>query len=397
MKILFLTTQLPYPPVSGGVIKSWNLVNHFSEQELKLVCPLKDGEEEWAPKLKEKLPRVDLYTERFDKKRTPLNLLKSYFRAPSLNIYRNYNAALQRKAAQWFDWCDVVFIDHLEMAHYAYRKTDKPIVFHEHNAEFAMWERLAEVETNPLKRFFIQLEAARIRKAEKMYADDATLVLASPNDIDQLESIGVDRRKMETTYHLGEDFLLEKDDLQFDETTESLLYVGTLTWEANIDGLLWFIEKIYPRVLEKHPKIKFNIIGKNPDPRIVQATAKMESIKLLGFVDDLEPYFKSSRVFVIPLRFGSGIKVKLLNAMYRGIPTVTTPFGIEGLDAVSGRDVYCSSDEEKQALFIGSLLNSKDKWERMRDHSRKMAAQYTWKELLKRHDKTLESILTNRP
>jgi glycosyltransferase involved in cell wall biosynthesis len=392
MKILFLTTQLPYPPVSGGVIKTWNLVKHWSSNELMLVCALKEGEENHIAEFQEKVPNVKLFTIPFDRKRTPLNLLRSYFTAPSLNVFRNYNTQLDEKVKEWAPQCDLIFVDHYEMGQYVHKSFGKPVVLHEHNAEFVMWERLSEIENNPFKKALIKLEAGRIKRAEKMYAEDASIVFAAPNDIEELAKIGVDRDKLKPTYHLGEDFLLERPDLEFDQTEKALLFVGTLTWEANVDGLIWFLDEIYPLVLKNHPDIHFYIVGKNPDPRLVSRAQKYDSVELTGFVDELEPYFKKARAFVIPLRFGSGIKVKLLNAMYRGIPIVTTPIGTEGLEVVSGRDLFCTQSEKEQVAAITTLIESKSKWESLRDHSREIAKNYTWKKLLSDHDEVINSL-----
>jgi len=396
MNILFLTTQLPYPPVSGGVIKTWNLVRHWSKSGLKLICALKPGEEQHLEEFLAQVPEIEHFMIPFEKKRTPLNLLKSYLSAPTLNVYRNFHPELKQKADEWSQKCDAIFIDHYEMGQYVPKDFKGKVILHQHNAEYVMWERLAEIEKNPIKKALIQLESNRIKKAEKAYSDRSSLVFAAPNDIEELASIGVSRDKMEPTYHLGEDFLLDSRDIQFEETEKCLLFVGTLTWEANIDGLLWFLDQVYPKVLEAHPDLKFYIVGKNPDPRLIAKAEKFPSIELTGFVQELEPYFQKARAFVIPLRFGSGIKVKLLNAMYRGIPVVTTPIGTEGLDVKSGKDLFCTSEIEGQVNGIDTLLTDQSTWTNLRDNSRSIAKNYTWKKLLSDHDKKIESLL-NKP
>jgi len=395
MKILFLTTQLPYPPVSGGVIKTWNLIKHWASGGLMVVCALKEGEENYLTEFHEKAPGVKLFAVPFDRKRTPLNLIRSYLTAPSLNVFRNYNKKLDKKVKEWAPHCDLIFVDHYEMGQYVPESFDKPVVLHEHNAEFVMWERLAAIETNPLKKMLIKLEAGRIKKTEKKYAENASVVFAAPNDIEELAEIGVDRAKLKPTYHLGEDFLLDSPDLKFEETEEALLFVGTLTWEANIDGLVWFLDEVYPELLKKHPNIHFYIVGKKPDQRLISRASNYDSVELTGFVENLEPYFKKARVFVIPLRFGSGIKVKLLNAMYRGIPIVTTPIGTEGLEVDYAKDLFCSQSEKEQVKAISTLIGSKSTWEDMRDRSRNVAKNYTWEKLLSDHDAIIESLNKN--
>lgn len=395
MRILFLTTQLPYPPVSGGVIKSWRLIKHFSDKhDVVLVCPLKNDDEASLPAFKAALPGVEVFAVPVHRPRTPLNLLRSYLFSETLNVYRNRDKRLSRKAAETAENADLIFVDHYETGQFVPSATRAKVVLHEHNAEYVMWERLAEIEGSFLKKIILRAEASRIKKTELNYALRADLVLAAPNDISELKKLGVPESKMKETYHLGEDEMLDLPDIEFEETEKSLLFVGTLTWEANVDGLLWFLREVWPALIDKTPDLRFYIVGKNPDERIVKAVSSQPNITLTGFVEDLEPYHKKGRVFVIPLRFGSGIKVKLLNALYRGIPVVTTHIGTEGLTAEHGVHLYSSTDSRAQCEHITELLNDRVKWEAMRDAARKAALKYTWSALLKDHDEALNELLS---
>lgn len=394
MRILFLTTQLPYPPISGGVIKSWNLVAHWgSTQQLQLICLLKNDDANHLQAFKARLPGVDVYSEPVDIPRSAWNLLKSYLFAPTLNVYRNASEALAKQALIWAQNADVIFVDHYEMGQYVPKECKAKVVLHQHNAEYVMWERLAAIEASFIKRTVLKIEAMRIRKAEKEYAKRADLVLAAPNDIEELVKIGVDRKKCEITFHLGDDSMLDLAPIDFKETENCLLFVGTLTWEANVDGLIWFIQEVWPLVKQESPDTLFYIVGKNPDARLTALVAAEVNIILTGFVDDLEPLHKKARAFIIPLRFGSGIKVKLLHALYRGIPVVTTAIGTEGLDVEENVTLYQTSSASMQQQYILTLLNNERHWTAMRDAARKLARKYTWKNLLRQHDESLQKLL----
>lgn len=394
MRILFLTTQLPFPPVSGGVIKSWRLVKHFAEKhEVSLLCPLKNDDAEQLTAFRAALPGVEVHGVPLDRPRTVLNLVRSYLFSDTLNVYRNFDAGLKQKAAEIAKSADLLFVDHYETGQFVPNISPAKVVLHEHNAEYVMWERLAEIETNPLKKIVLRAEASRIKRTERKYATRADLILAAPNDILELKKIGIPEEKMKVTYHLGEDEMLDLPDTRFSETEKALLFVGTLTWEANVDGLLWFLKEVWPEVLRRAADTRFYIVGKNPDERIVKATASEPNITLTGFVQDLEPYHRKGRVFVIPLRFGSGIKVKLLNALYRGIPVVTTPIGTEGLDITYGTELYCSNEPVTQATHILTLLTDRHKWESMRNAARTVARNYSWSALLQAHDADLERLV----
>jgi glycosyltransferase involved in cell wall biosynthesis len=178
--------------------------------------------------------------------------------------------------------------------------------------------------------------------------------------------------------------LLAAPPLQFETTELALLFVGTLTWEANVDGLVWFLEQGWQPLKQKFPELKLYIIGKNPDNRIVVLKEKLGAdVVLTGFVEDLEPYFQKCRAFISPLRFGSGIKVKVMNAMYRGIPTITTSVGSEGLAIKTSHHLMVNDDMESYVKSVATVLTDKDKWEELSTASRQLANEkYTWDSVL---------------
>jgi glycosyltransferase involved in cell wall biosynthesis len=206
--------------------------------------------------------------------------------------------------------------------------------------------------------------------------------------------VGADRNKFDKTYHLGEDEMIQWPLVAYSKTELRILYIGTLTWEANVDGLVWFLESVWPGVRSKHPGVQLDVVGKNPDQRIVDLANEDSQITLLGFIDDLRTVYDRSRVFICPLRFGSGIKVKVLNAMYRGIPTVTTEIGVEGLEMESGKEIfYNSADSKEFSHQISLLMEDKDLWEAMQRSAREKATDYTWSSLLDSHDQSMKSLL----
>jgi glycosyltransferase involved in cell wall biosynthesis len=396
MRILFLTTQLPYPPKSGGIIKTWRLLEHWSKMhEVTLVHPLKEVDHEYITAFKtEELKLKEHYYEEVIRPRSPLSLVQSYLGHASLNVYRNHSKGIEKKIHGMLEKQDLVFIDHYELGQYIPKGISAKVILHEHNAEYIMWSRLSEIEQNPIKRAILVLESKRIAKAECKYASVSDQVWAAPNDQIELEKIGVPKEKMRTTYHLGEDFMMDIPDMEFQSTEKRILFIGTLTWEANVDGLLWFFKEIWPE-LKKEGTLKLDIIGKNPDPRLIQAALGDDNVSFLGFIEDLEPYYLRSRVFIVPLRFGSGIKVKLLNAMYRGIPTVTTEIGTEGLEVTNGKELYQTSSPIEFSSRIKELMSSESCWNSMRDEARIKARKYTWKSLLNAHDEHLSELGNN--
>ncbi len=392
--LLFLTPELPYPPVSGGRIKSWKLVEFLGARyALTVACALKGDDESHLTAFRERAQLRELITEPVKIPRSAKALLNSYRQGIPLNVYRTHSAALRQRIAAIADAHDIIFCDHYEVFQYLPPDYRGQVILHEHNAYFLMWQRYAQSGANPLMRLASYLEYWRVRRYELNACRRADLVFASPNDIDSLAAAGAERDKCRVTYHLGDESTFNQPPLEYAATGADLLYVGTLTWEANIDGLLWFFADVWPHIKRQQPATRLRIAGKNPDPRLLAAAAGDPAVEFLGFVPDLEPLFRRSRVFIAPLRFGAGIKVKVLSGMGRGLPTVTTSVGSEGLEARHMRHAAITDQAGDMVQAILTLLTDRAAWELMARESRALIQEkYTWERMLGAMQKELDSL-----
>lgn len=397
-RLAYITNQLPYPPQSGGVIKSWRLLSHLAGHfNITVVTPFKGQDEGHVGALRAALPSIEVSGVPVDRPRTAGNFLRSLMFAPTLNVYRNQSKVLDRLAQKATQQAELVLVDHLEMFPYAGPGKGTPVVLHQHNAEYVMWRRGREVGRNMAERLVMMAEAWRVERFEVAACRLADLVFAAPNDQHALVQAGVPEEKFRTTYHLGDDSGLNAPVLQFQETGRRLMYVGTLSWPANADGLHWFLEHVWPRLKKAHADLALDIIGSGADDRLRAAVAATEGVHLHGFVQDLEPFYRRSRVFIAPLRFGSGTKVKVITALYRGLPCATTPVGAEGLPLQHGTQAMVDESAGDMAASVLTLLNDRTAWERMRDASRQLAIdQFDWHAMMERHATDLLDLVKTR-
>jgi len=379
-RIVFLTPQLPHPPVSGGVIKSRKLIEFLaSKHEVHLFTLVKGSCGQHINEFCAAVPLAGFYSDPIAIPRSMRNFIRSIIAGVPLSVYRNWSLPMQGMVNNQIAQADVVFVDHFLMFQYVPESFEGRIVLHEHNAEYVMWRRFAAVENNLFRKVAAITESVRIRAYEARICERSHAVLAAPNDIEALTSIGIPRNKFIETLHLGDERLLLFPEIIFNKTQPYLLYVGSLDWEANRDGLLWFLKEVWPLVAAKHVGIQCIIIGRNPGSEIALEVSRLAGVELLGFVDDLEPYYAQARVFIAPLRFGSGIKVKVINALCRGLPVVTTSVGAEGLHVESGHEMFIADSPVEMAKDIDALLANEHKWTMMRDAARKLAKrEYTW-------------------
>lgn len=393
-KILFLTTQLPYPPNSGGTVKSWNYVKHLSNScDLTVGSLLKDEDEKHESLFLENITLTSYFSEPVHLPRTPINLIKSYFQAPCLNVFRNYSPGFKALVEKASKDSEILIIDHYEVFQYVPKDFKGKIVMHTHNAEFMLWQRMSELTNNLIKKLILKLEAIRVKKYEEAIFNRSDLIYSTPSDIELYQKYGFNVAKHKTTFHLGNDSLLELPDLNFNDTEKAIGFMGTLSWEPNIDGLIWFITNVWPLVKEKNTNVVFYIMGKKPDQRILDSIGNDQQIKLTGFVKNLDDYLKRTRVYIAPLRFGSGMKVKVLEGLYRGVPSVCTHVAAEGLEIESGKHVFIEDTTLAFAVACNTLLENENTWNKFRDNSREIAkAKYTWKDLFKRMDESMRTL-----
>lgn len=152
------------------------------------------------------------------------------------------------------------------------------------------------------------------------------------------------------------------------ESRHDLLFIGNLAHRPNVDGLIFFMKGVYPRLRQKLPQIHLDIIGDFPPAEI--SAFNSEEVRVRGYVPDTEPYLHGRRVFIAPLRFGAGIKGKIGEAMSYGIPVVTTPVGAEGFGVTNGLELMIADDAESFAGAIERLYTRKELWESIARNSR---------------------------
>lgn len=394
-RILFLTTQLPFPPKSGGTIKSWNYVQFLAKNyRLSIASLLKDDDENHVENFKQAIQLDYFVGEKLSVERTPLNLLKSYFFSPCLNVFRNYSPAFSHQVNELLQSTDAVIVDHYEVFQYVAKNFNGRVIMHTHNAEFMLWQRMSELTNNPIKKLVLKIEAIRVKKYETVIFNQSDLIYSTPSDIELYKRHGFSTKKHQITYHLGNDTLLQLPDLNFNSTEKAITFIGTLSWEPNIDGICWFIDSCWNSIKNKHPECKLYILGKSPDERIYKAAKKDPQIIFTGFVKELDTYLQKTRVYIAPLRFGSGMKVKVLEGLYRGTPCVTTSVGAEGLNVRNGEEILIADEPEGFTRACLNLLEDEQTWNKLRCNARSVAKkEYLWVDLFERMNQSMQALL----
>ena len=150
---------------------------------------------------------------------------------------------------------------------------------------------------------------------------------------------------------------------------EGLVFIGNYNHQPNVDAVVWFCTDIMPLIHKRLPKVKLTIIGSNMRPEIEALSSS--HIEAKGYVESVEPYFTTSKVFVSPLRYGAGVKGKVGQSIEYGLPIVTTPTGAEGMHVVHEKDVLIAITAEDFADKVVQLYTDERLWTQLQGNSRK--------------------------
>lgn len=173
---------------------------------------------------------------------------------------------------------------------------------------------------------------------------------------------------------------------------QQLLFVGNFGYTPNEDAFFYCVNDILPRVLAECPQASFTAVGLNPTRAMLDAVKKNQSVRVVGNVPDVRPYYAQSDLALIPLRFGSGVKLKILEAMSMGIPVVSTSVGAEGIDVENHKHLLIADAPEAFAKSVVGLLRSKAEKRRLTQNAITLVARYSWDNIAREFEQMLQSI-----
>lgn len=185
-----------------------------------------------------------------------------------------------------------------------------------------------------------------------MYKKVDGVIAVSNEDEDILKDAGI-----KTTYVIPNIIDIVQRDYSLKDSV--VIFVGS-NWYPNIDGVAWFVKEIWPLIHKEMPESKFLIIGSCAESREISSLANKNNVIVIGYVKKIDGYLKNSAVSVAPLRHGGGMKGKVNEAMAYGIPVVTTSIGAQGLDVISGKELFIEDQPDLFANKIIKLLKDRD-------------------------------------
>lgn len=367
-RVAFLTPANPIDADSGGKQFSLDRLLHLSElADIDVFC-LKDTSEQ-RHLLSEKLSGRPVYSAGELKPRTALHWIESVIRGIPLSVWRNDVTELSQLIARHRSThYDVIYIDHWLMWPASQQFNVKARrILNLHNAEHLIFERAAQ-NYKGIMRGALQLEAFRVRRYLRQIGAIADTIHAiSETDRSELSAIGIQESRITAILPCVDSSITPAG-----KPHGRILFAGTLSWAPNAEGLEWFLREVLPNLPVTKP---IQVIGGEPPStwRHLPASTKVE---FLGRVPSVDLFYKDAGVLIAPVFSGSGIKLKIVNSLARGLPVVTTTCGIEGFPPGWESAVRVCDDPLSFGQAVHDIINDIDGWKMASRQARQYAARY---------------------
>jgi glycosyltransferase involved in cell wall biosynthesis len=361
MKLLWVNTNFLHPTTKGGQIRTLEMLRQLCRRhEIHYVAVEDPLHPEGPARAKEYCARAYAFQHRFVDKQSPhfaLQVARSLFESMPIGISRFHVPALGRFLAALVakEPFDRAVCDFLHPASY-FPNIDRAILF-QHNVETMLWRRHAERDTNPLGRWYLRTQADRMYRYERKVCLAAGYVAAvSEQDARVMrELFGINHVRAIPT---GVDVQGLTPPAPPPDRTIDLVFVGSMDWRPNVDGIQWFVREVLPLIRRQRPECSVAIVGRTPPSSITALGRGHERIRVTGTVPDIRPFLWSAAVSIVPLRIAGGTRLKIYEAMAARAPVVSTTVGAEGLEVHHPDDIRLADSPEAFAAACLELLGN---------------------------------------
>ncbi len=392
-RVLLLTHRVPYPPDRGDRIRSYHLLKLLARHfEVALACtsdePVTDDQRQVLAQLAGRLA-IQKTSKTITRARGAAALMRGQAVTPSLF----YDPRLAKKIIHWheqrpFDavltFCTGMIRYARLLTHPAHRPRElagiRPIhVLDLVDVDSRKWAAYASTATGPMKWVYGQ-EAKRLARIESGTEDrfDRISVVSQPE---------AETYRQHLREHPGLSVVENGVDLDYfsprpDISSQTAVFVGVMNYKPNIQAVQWYVQEVLPLVREKLPHAQFQIVGKDPSPR-VKALKNHPGVQVIGTVPDVRPYLESAAAVVAPLQVARGVQNKVLEAMACQRAVVCSPQAANGIRALPGRHLLVGESPKQFARYVLALMRDDDYRQQVAAAARRcVQRRYNWPQAL---------------
>ncbi len=361
MKILVLSPKPPWPPHDGGAVAIMRCIEGLAAGGARVtLLTMKTEKHASHPGISDKIPdflqRYETVT--LDTRIRPLKLLANliFSREPyDIRRFRTKLFSDTLRSLLLKNDFDIIQCEGILFSYYVDEirsLTSSPIVLRAHNVEHRIREMMADAATAPVERDYLKNLARRLRKREILATRkfDAIVPISEP-DYQWFRSVSPDTPMMLS--EAGAD--VSDPGGQTVNTGLRVGFIGALNWQPNLDAIKWFLTGVWPCVMKSNPDATLHIAGRGANTN-VKEWFRSRNVFWEGEVDDSRRYMASMTVIIAPLFAGSGLRIKIIEAMSLGKTVVATPVAARGLPVEDKRDILIGSDARTFCDALNSAL-----------------------------------------
>jgi glycosyltransferase involved in cell wall biosynthesis len=364
MKILILCNKSPYPPKEGGPIAMNAIIEGLCQagHQVKVLAINSNKYSVDVSNIPESYrQKTNIETVYIDLSIKPLDAFINLFTGKSYHVERFISKDFENKLTEILkqDDYEIVQLEMLHMSPYieTIRKYSKAkVVLRSHNIEHLIWERVACISQNPLKKIYLKHLAKTLRNFEltmlNQYDGIATI---TKKDGETLRELGCRIPLIDIPF--GIDLATLKENPGVEPEFPSLFHLGAMNWMPNEEGMKWFLAEVWPMVYKTFPRLKLYLAGRHMPDWIYNTT--LPNIEVTGEVDDAFDFMYSKAIEIVPLFSGSGIRIKIIEGMAARKAVISTSIGAEGINVNSGKNIIIANTPEDFLQAIKKLVSDK--------------------------------------
>lgn len=393
MNVCFCAHRLPYPPLAGGKRETFKLVESLAAEGHAVDLVAYSDDPGLAAEM-ESAVDCAVHTVPGLPDRTSANLLRNLVSRDPLPVMKADTAEFREAVRERARNADVVHLHALQTSFLAADGAlTTPTVVRFNNVKHEIYRQFARFTDNPVKAAYAYLQYYKTREYEQSIpaASDLTLTI-TPEDRERLLVDDVDAEI--DVLPAGVD-LSEFDLLAHDPESSVVTFFGSMDYHPNEDAVLWFVRNVLPLIREQRSDVTVEIVGKAPS-REIRDLGEQHDVRVTGFVEDLGEHVSRAGVVVLPIRVGTGIRMKALHAMAMGKPLVSTPLGVQGIAVTDGQHASLAEEPAAFATAVLELLADPERQSQYRSEARALVErEHDWPTITHQLEDFYETVIAD--
>ena len=394
MKILWVNTNFMHPTTKGGQIRTLEMLRLLHQRhEIHYAALENPANPEGSRRSSEYSTKAHPVPYRIRDRRSPgfaLQVAASLFSPVPLAVSRFHPPGMEERLEHLIrnERFDRAVVDHLAPTAYFPRMGEA--VFFQHNVETLIWQRYVEHTSDPIRRWYFQVQAARMLEYERRVSRAAGHIVAvSATDAQAMQRLFGVTKVSEIPTGVNIEYFTPPGPVP---PAAELVFVGSMDWLPNVDGMLFFVREVLPLILRRRPRTTMTIVGRTPPPEIQALARAQPMITVTGTVADVRPYLWGAKISIVPLRIGGGTRLKIYESMAARVPVVSTTTGAEGLTIHPPEDIRLADRPQDFAERCLELLDDASERERVAGRALEMvSSQFSWDTVARCFERVLES------